>query len=237
MTKTLIIATGRCGSSALARAIVEEFDYNFYDDFYDEPFNPYLNTTNEITGIREFDETKDKSYNFTAPWKDVPPNTIWKCLLSLDNYPEEYKDIADFFLDFSKSFDNVILLSRRNHGERLYSLLHAIKHDSWHVKEERHKSKHVILNEDDYQTINDFVYQIETIKFLSKAIDKEIFYYEDLFTDLETSEKTWNKIVGRVDDYESIYQKWLNPIYKDRIGVKPGFTHPMRWRFHYSLTQ
>jgi hypothetical protein len=213
LTKALIIATGRCGSSALARAIKEAY---LCDEWYDEPFNPDLNSTNEITGVREFDENKGKSYDFTAPWKDVPPNTVWKCLLTLDNHPEEYKDIVEFFLDFSKQFEKVILLSRRNNAERFYSLMMGIQHSQWH---RRYWPLDVTINAQHFITINDFFDQNKRIETLADKMNTEIFYYEDLFTDEEMSNKTWNKMLGETNDFEATYLRWLQP--KLRYRMKP----------------
>lgn len=208
MTKTLIIATGRCGSSALARAVKEAY---MCDEFYDEPFNPDLNTVNAQTGVREFDEAKGKSFDFSAPYQEVPPNTVWKCLLTLNNYPKEFWNIniEDFFLEFSKQFENVILLSRRNHAERLYSMLHGIQHSTWH---RRYDALPVSITYDTFETINDFVEQNNRIEFLVDMMENQkIFYYEDLFTNQEQSEKTWAKMMGNSNNFESIYLRWLNP--------------------------
>lgn len=212
MTKALIIATGRCGSSALARAIKEAY---LCDEWYDEPFNPDLNTVNSDTGIREFDSKQGKSYQFAAPYKDVPKNTVWKCLLTLNNYPKEYwnVDIENFFAEFSKQFEKVILLSRRNHAERLYSMLHGIQHSTWH---RRYDALPVHITEDTFESVNDFIEQNNRIEFLSDALDQKIFYYEDLFTNQDLSEKTWTEMMGQSNDFEATYLRWLTPTLRYR---------------------
>ena len=205
MTKALIIATGRCGSSALARAIKDTYDI----EFYNEPFNPEINYTNPNTGEREWIEELGWNRDFTKDWIDVPTNTVWKCLNIKNHYPSEFQgSMIEFFTDFSKQFHKTVILTRRNHGERFYSMIHGMKYKSWQIE---YHPKDVIINENNLYTVNEFIEQNENLEILSDVLNEEIYYYEDLFTDKESSQITWDKMMGKTHDFDSIWLKWFNP--------------------------
>ena len=64
---------------------------------------------------------------------------------------------------------------------------------------------------DTFIQINDFMEQNRRLEYISEKLNKKIFYYEDLFTDQETSEKTWSEMIGKVNDYEATWLRWLQP--------------------------
>lgn len=205
MTKTLIIATGRCGSSSLAYAIENTYDIKLYN----EPFNNDLNYTNPSTGKREYLEELGLNHDFTKDWINVPLNTVWKCLLIDNHYPSEFQgEVVEFFTEFSKKFEKTILLTRRNHGERFYSNMYGMEYKSWDVP---YHPKDITINENNLYMVNKFIEQNKNLEILSDVLNEEIYYYEDLFTDKESSQTTWDKMMGKTNDFDSIWLKWLDP--------------------------
>ena len=83
-----------------------------------------------------------------------------------------------------------------------------MQYKSWQVE---YHPKDVIINENNLDIVNDFIEQNKTLEILSDVLNEEIYYYEDLFADKESSQATWNKMIGEIHDFDSMWLKWFNP--------------------------
>ena len=158
--KVLIISLPRCGSTALMHKISDELDLVPYM----EPFSA------EIKNQPPYDFWNDKQ------------NVVVKTLIGqprLDN-------LVSFYTKFSKNFDEVILLSRRD----LVAAAESYAYLKWNLS-------NGFMLDDEYQweeTPNlSEIYQLITkldddIIKLSKILNLKVSYYEDLY-DLNSSKR------------------------------------------------
>ena len=86
--------------------------------------------------------------------------------------------------------------------------MHGMEYKSWDVP---YHPKDITINENNLYMVNKFIEQNKNLEILSDVLNEEIYYYEDLFTDKESSQTTWNKMMGKTNDFDSVWLKWFNP--------------------------
>lgn len=195
--KYLILASGRDGSTQLLHAI--------HDRLQNTRGVPYSKVSEPF------------NYDLGLKTDFIKRNTVVKCLVNKYHIPESWTpnngQAIDFFKAFALNFDKTILIRRKNKGKRLYSALHAWKHNTW---EGEYKKQPVTLYDNDLTNeIDDFIDSEILIHDLSESF--LTIYMEDLYTkDKELSQKTWNKIFPDepVKLFESMYNKYLDVKYK-----------------------
>jgi hypothetical protein len=151
--KILIIATPRTGSSTLAHRL-----------------GVYLNL-----------KTYFEPFNFLKPLIDrelqpdyVPDNCVVKCIV--DQIPKDVKNDA-FYQDYSKKFDKVILLARKNITEQIESY-------NWFCNQGRLQKNqpYVYTKQPDYSIHEEYIIRVDKmLKALQLEQGVRITYYEDIY--------------------------------------------------------
>lgn len=196
--KILIIGTPRSGTTSLIRAIGKSLNLTRIG----EPFNyghPFIETSESIF--------------------DIEDNTIVKTLY--DHTPKLEEDNPfNFLIKFSKEFDLVILLSRKDKTKILESIAHQYKHNKngdWHQPYIYDDT----LNTDEYVEHIDFV--VSGIKKLSTELNIPITWYEDLYSgDLNKIEKFLrdNKLPIETEEFfKFVDPKLRYRIYPQKIRI------------------
>jgi hypothetical protein len=195
--KILIIGTSRSGTTSLRRGIREQGYYTI-----GEPFNEL------VTGNREHPLKEISEYE----------NICVKTLC--DQVPKNLdSSFLDFITMFSKEFDKVILLDRKNFIEHHKSFVHM----HWRLSrnESVHQSWEPSIIPEDFEKNHNFHcrhkhldLQKEQIGEISELLNVPITWYEDLYgndrvTSLEII-SNWN-----IDSIEpSELNKYLDPKFK-----------------------
>lgn len=196
--KYLILATGRDGSTQLFYAIHDRLESQNMGEPYTTVSEPY----NYDLGVKTY---------------FMKRNIVVKCIVNKYHIPESWNpedgDTIDFFTGLALNFDKTILIRRKNKGKRLYSALHAHKHNTWKGE---YKQKPITLDSNNLtDEIDDFIDAEIIAHELSKSF--LTIYMEDLYTeDKELSQKTWNRIFPDepVQIFESMYNKYLDVKHK-----------------------
>ena len=203
--KILILAPGRCGSTVLAEALQNRYNFN---KWISEPFNKDVSRYN------------DKEWN-EFDWNCIEENTIVKCIVNIWHIPEGENNpegAEKFFDKFAKSFDKVFLLTRDLHSQRLFSVLHAHQYDTW-AGGRKYERQEIILDDHRHdEFIQDYI-NTEIIMYqLAKKYD--IINYEKLFNkDRNVSKEEWLKIVKNETpwDWDFFYDTWFNPKHRKKV--------------------
>ena len=190
--KILIIATPRSGSTKLLYTLANILKYNISL----EPFNnEYANTT--------LDDFQNQ----------LNDNMVVKSLFL--HYPSDTNNRFDFYKDFIKNFDRVIVLTRQDIMKCYESWNHCMincKDNRWHNK---YIYKETEFNEEYYNTIKEYISQIISFANINKL---NITYYEDLYSGNSNITKpivdSWNLDIS----YDSIKDE-INPKNKYRIYI------------------
>ncbi len=186
--KVLIIGIGRTGTSSLLDGIAEQFDVRISEPFYHR--------------WREVGHHK----NFEWPMKELQgeKKVVLKCLINQTPFTlkieNESPEMIQFYVDWSKDFDKVILLGRKNIKEHWESWLNLMYRFYQTNKEywpgDRSKEAKWIANTHekwyweaipqdfiDTQTSikHKFEEQHESLKKVSESLNIPITYYEDLY--------------------------------------------------------
>ena len=216
--KILILASGKCGSSALLSALAEAYSI----EPVSEPFNynlqkEVLRKLNNEGAIYYEYSTRTPHINFdsTNPRNDI----VVKCIPAYGQFPG-WKDflplkvnkanMTKFFVDLCKKFDKVIILSRENKAKQLVSVIHAHKFNTWGGS---YKTKRFSLEESDIDQIEDFFNIEDILTKISKHLNIEILLYEKLFNeDKSISSKEYSKIGENSFDY--LFEKYFHPKHK-----------------------
>lgn len=170
--KILIIGTHRSGTTNLFNA----FNRIFHTRSVDEPFNHGLNEY--ILGIKE--------ELFSYP-DEIKHFTLVKSLIN--HKPKNWESSIDFYKDYSKHFDHIVVLGRRDLEAMAVSYARAVKTGHWH-------SEYTIANED-YLDIN-IKLQVKVLKMLIDTADSlnvEVTWYEDLYS-------------GDFHKFKNVVSKW-----------------------------
>lgn len=185
--RILIIANERTGSTTLMKGLSNLFNIPFVR----EPFLP-----------KELDSA---NYNFDEN------SIIVKTLIGQQNTNESH---FIFLKKIISKFDYIILLGRKNVNERYESLLTAQKTKLWHLK---YSKKNYEFNDlEKYFFKNYTIVTNELLLLFGKEINKEIIWYEDLFSNFHNSVDTLKKTGLPITDneFEKIYKNYLSPLHK-----------------------
>ena len=110
--KVLILGIGRTGTSSLLNGIAEQFDVRVSEPFYHRPI------------FKEF-----KEFKWPLKVLEDKGNVVIKCLINqtpLHLNVNTDEEMQGFYVDWSKEFDKVILLSRKNIKEHWESWLNLM---------------------------------------------------------------------------------------------------------------
>jgi len=201
--KILIIGTSRSGTTSLRRAFKDQ-DYHTIG----EPFNEL------VTGDREY------PLHELSQYKNLCVKTL------CDQIPKNLDiNFLDFITLFSKEFNKIILLDRKNFIEHHKSFVHMhwrlsrneSVHQSWEQslipeKFEKNHNYHCRHKHLDLQK--------EQIGEISDILNIPITWYEDLYgNDRETSLEIINN--WNIDDINSVeLNKYLDPKFKLKKSEK-----------------
>ena len=151
--KILIIATPRTGSSTLTHRLGTYLNLKKYY----EPFNlrkPLIE--------RELQPNR------------IPDNCVVKCIV--DQIPKELKNDA-FYQDYSKKFDKVILLARKNITAQIESYNWLCNQDSLQKNQ-----PYVYTKQPDYSIHEQYIIRLNRmLKALELELGVRITYYEDIY--------------------------------------------------------
>jgi len=217
-----ILASPRTGSTKLLEAISKA--YNLKPNH--EPFNYDVNPDFE------------RLYRFKYAPEKVKDNEVFKCLSWFNHWPKQFKNKliieeeeniqkneylshnylqtqTNFFLNYVKNFDRIILLLRKNVADQIKSKL--IADYTWHhtltpkidVFHKTYKDIDIKYNQCCVTNTNLLLHSIEVIKNISKHLNLPILYYEDLYTSKETFIKTCNNF--ELSLLNSVYDQFINP--------------------------
>lgn len=168
--KILVVGVARTGTSSVLDGIVSQ-NYQRIS----EPFN-----------------TVFRDSIITDPLKDTMNRVAVKCLI--DQLPDYSISYEDFYSDFSRNFDRVILLDRKNYKEHWISFVNLIlknkkkladnsnewpQHKKWNESEISNLDIDRVIKEG---WLTNFHNQKVAINKLSEIISTPITYYEDLFS-------------------------------------------------------
>lgn len=182
--RVILIGTPRSGTTRLSKVIANELDL----DYVGEPWNRTFKLKNVDERLKG-DNVLCKTLIFDTPlWQEL--NDIDKIYQSRKKYEEDIKEYLkkrvntslSFYTEFIKSYDVVILLTRKNSNDIKKSLQHAIKHFKNVVNWHRPYRKEKDIKIDDQLSL-DVDEMVKTIEKLSKLINKKIYYYEDIYSD------------------------------------------------------
>lgn len=139
----------------------------------------------------------------TTPNLDIK-NVIIKTFI---HQPENEDDIVSFYINMSKNFDKVILISRRNLKESAESYLHNLNYSNI----EGWRSPYYFDSTLDTRNyLKWFLRMNQTMGLLSKKIKIEIDWYEDIFSGNESKIDLFlNK--HQLDLDKDIFLDYLNP--------------------------
>jgi len=154
--KVIIVCLPRTGSSQLLNNIATKYKIQpFYESFIENvPSTYFMNKDNFVL----------KTAICQAP-VDV-----------------DFVSISDWYADFCKNFDEVILLSRRDLKQCSESLAYYLYHKETIKTNFTYKSEYFWEKTPNYDEIEKWVFEMDRdLKDLSQKIGKEIIYYEDIY--------------------------------------------------------
>jgi hypothetical protein len=184
--KILIIAHARSGSTNFMMKLGRVLNINHQV----EPFNKRLHTV--------------------LPIVDLSTDIIVKTLA--DQTPDDNNPI-EFYTEYMKKFDKIILLLRKNKKETMESLVNARATNKWH-----HKGMFDGI-EIPYEVKYWYNFTTNIINTLSDNLNIPITYYEDLYSgDIEIFTKEMKKI-GLETETEELFP-YFNPINRYRKFTK-----------------
>lgn len=212
--KVLIIASGRSGSSQLGKLMGAVFGYKL---IY-EPFNYHLH--------QEYDDPNVKNFQYNIRLED---NILVKCIPSRNQFPHynphhpieiQNEMRIDFFTSWSKNFDKVFILDRKDTAKQFFSVMSAHKNNTWGGK---YMFEPCTLGFSDYPWMEDYFNIKKEINILKEKINNSIeLTYEYLFhTDKKISKGEFDKI-SKVSDkeFDRIYKDWLH--YRHKCNLSFG---------------
>lgn len=205
--RVLIICNGRTGSSALMRGLAEGLKCHFVA----EPWN-----------FVQFNDTFEQDRrNFR--YQELDENVVVKCLINTQQYlgfylwwtscPYDVKglDWLDnnselvFWSRFAEKFDKVILLDRKDILAKVKSSAHAQATDNWdkpYIAQPKFEPKGKYLEE----LILKEEAGVKLLEILSKYINIDITYYEDLYNG-----KMRDNYFDLPIDNEKLFKNYLDP--------------------------
>ena len=206
--KVLIITSGRSGSTSLALGLSNSI--NGCDLFF-EPFASFNHNNNELIRNDLGTPTSIKKHVFYLRNSDY--NVIEKHIIDDPYYWGDNKEVSrkdccvDFYLNYSKCFDKIILLDRRKLEDWVDSWVNAREKNEFFKYEEK-KIKDVDYKEElkQYGELKEMLYII------SDKLKIPVYYYEDIFSgDKNYIKEFLDKLEIKIDSFEKLYDK-LKPI-------------------------
>ena len=170
--KILILSSGRAGSSTLSTSLKHSIK-NVKGYF--EPFNPQYGFIKDSESMeKHMSEIHQQSSNKIIISKEIIPSIL--------HHSESVDLLIHRVNSYSKCFDRIILLARKNQQKAIESFSYAILTNKWHDKYSLNNLDTIpknILNEaEDRIKVSNKV--LELISFKMKS---PIIYYEDLFSE------------------------------------------------------
>jgi hypothetical protein len=200
--KILIIGIFRTGSTSLL--------YNISKQGYKPIFEPY--NKNHFVNMK---------YKYPLSELNLYENLVVKSLT--DQVHTDGINSVDMYVEFSRYFDNVILLSRRNREDHFISFLNSLYQikngKSSHLKYELNEKKIYNFHSNDF--INECKIHInkqyEILNSISSILNIPITFYEDLYSiNTELSYKILKNIIPDNIDISQLL-KYLDVKNKYRI--------------------
>jgi len=199
--KILIEAIPRSGSTVLLKAIGKIYNFRAITE-------PWLKATYHDRQSKDFLQERNVK------------NVVIKTMASQVPSDGKYEDRLDIHTRFAKQFDIVICLGRKNKRKQVESFVHAIKNNTgpkeWHGKYTFNDN----ISEEDYiEYGNQYDSHMSDLKLLAKNLNKEIIWYEDLFSgDVERVNKCLKSLPNNIS-YENL-KEYINPEFKYRVSDK-----------------
>ena len=199
--KILIEAIPRSGSTVLLKAIGKIYNFRVITE-------PWLDATYYDRQSKDFlQERKVK-------------NVVVKSMVSQVPFDGKHEDRLDIHTRFAKQFDIVICLGRKNKKEQVESFAHAMRNNvapnEWHG---RYSFISNISEEDYIQYSNQYDDHMSDLKLLAKNLNKEIIWYEDLFSgSTEKVNKCLNTLPNEIS-YDNL-KEYIDPKLKYRVSDK-----------------
>ena len=199
--KILIEAIPRSGSTVLLKAIGKIYNFRAITE-------PWLKATYHDRQSKDFLQERNVK------------NVVIKTMASQVPSDGKYEDRLDIHTRFAKQFDIVICLGRKNKRKQVESFVHAIKNNTgpkeWHGKYTFNDS----ISEEDYiEYGNQYDSHMSDLKLLAKNLNKEIIWYEDLFSGNKTRVNECLKYLPNNISYDNL-KKYINPVLKYRVSDK-----------------
>ena len=182
--KILIISVPRCGSTSLFEGLYQGLNnFKGFCEPFNEPNEGYgndknlysLNYDNLIVKILGWELAFSNKYHNYFEFVD----SIFRHeYFNIDVFIE---NIVKINIQYSKNFDKIILLDRKNKNDILESLIFASTNLKYHSKYIFEKS---LLEKKDIssQLSNHIKYQSKIIHLISNHLNIPVTYYEDLFS-------------------------------------------------------
>ena len=192
-----IFCTGRCGSTSLYHGLINSFlDKEKYRAYFEPNFGGPRNEEELKMNLPLYNIDVDFSYPYilTKDLVNIIPGMI-PYRYSL-NFKVLVEDISDFYINYSKNFDVVILLMRQNElaVAQSWEAHKNFSHwDPWTFDTKDMDAVYPIKRLDQVRNVNTILY------YIAKSLKKEIIYYEDLFS-------------GNKDYISNFIQKYNLPI-------------------------
>jgi len=192
--KILIVATPRSGSTSLLRAISTELKLIRYG----EPWNTGIRLKK---GVIKYPIEEKDSYVVKCICDQFPP--------SLDTNP------IDFFTEYIKEFDKVILLSRQDKRAAYESFMYSdLNRESYYW----HKPYFIESTEgyENYKVKTEYFYKLyELIELISIRSNKPIYWYEDIYSgDKDKVIKVLTEL--GLEEYYDNFQPYIDPKFRYR---------------------
>lgn len=193
-SKLLIIAIGRCGSTALASALHKAVpEYAKLERIF-EPYNEYLG-----------EDIVKTDYEFSN-------YSVCKTLVHQLPVSSSVEEHYDKLLSI---FDKVILLSRRNFEDTLTSFVYRVinsKSDEWHTRYFVEDSSNLPL-----ERHREFIQQqYVKLDYLSSRYNLPIYFYEDIFSGNQIKINTFIDSID-LNLNKDIMWRYINPANKQRV--------------------
>jgi hypothetical protein len=178
--KILIISTGRSGSTNLSLGLSESLEEC---DLFFEPFAPFGHNNNKLIRNDLGTITSRKKHLFYL--KNSNYNIVEKHIIDdpwfWGNKEEPIKDYCiNFYIEYCKLFDRVILLDRRDIKEWAISWKNASNNNDFFNYSKKNYDNINIEKE-----IHNLYPLKEIIHNLSSILNFPIYYYEDIFSSKE----------------------------------------------------
>jgi hypothetical protein len=141
-----------------------------------------LDTVASNYKIKPFFESFSK--NIPSTYFIKKDNFVLKTVIHQSPVDVNFVSISDWYADFCKNFDEVILLSRRDLKQCSESLAYYMHHKDINKSAFNYDSEYFWEKTPNYNEMENYVFSMDNdLKDLSAKIGKEIIYYEDIYAE------------------------------------------------------